>query len=243
MPSIFLLVGALFIFQPRGGAQFFAAAQANSPEEFDGYLAVTGETSPPKIISAALEFERHWPHSELIAHVFEIEAEAYRTNGEWKQSIAASEHALAIAPDNLAVLANLAYTIADNPATAEQLARSEGCARKELELSMTIHLPSDISLKEWQETRGHLDAMSHASLGLIAYKRGDPKTAIGELESAIALDHSPDPGQYYRLGVLYRVTGNFAKAKEMLRTATQSGNPAMRRLAEAELKSMAESSK
>lgn len=238
-----MLVVALSIFQPRSRAQFFSAGQANSPEEFDGYLAVTTETSPEKIISAASDFERHWPHSELIAHVFEIEAETYRTNGDWKQSVAASERALALAPDNLAVLANLAYTIADNPAPAEQLARSEEYARKELELSKTIRVPSDISPQEWQEMRGHLDAMSHASLGLIAYKRGDPKTAIRELESAMTLEHSPDPGQYYRLGLLYRVTGNFPKAKEMLRSAAQSGNSAMRRLAEAELNSLPESTK
>jgi hypothetical protein len=94
---------------PNGQAQFTAAGQAESREEFDAYLRVLSKTSPKDVISAAGDFERHWPRSELLGHVFELQLNAYRSLDDSAQAIVAGEKALRAAPDNLVILSNLAY--------------------------------------------------------------------------------------------------------------------------------------
>jgi tetratricopeptide (TPR) repeat protein len=225
----------LLALQAGAQAQFSFPGQASSPEEFDSYLLVLEKTSPKDIISATADFEQRWPHSGLIAHVFELEAEAYASLGDAAKAIRSNERALDAAPDNLVVLANLAYVIANSASNSQQLARAEECARRELKLSQTIVIPKKISPQEWEEIRNRIGSTAHASLGLVAYKRGDLTEAIREFEAAVRLEQIPDPAQYYRLGMLYRASGNQSKALEMLRRAAGSNDPTIRQLAEAEL--------
>ena len=235
--NLFISVCALFLILQTGvQAQNTFSGQASSPEEFDAYLLVVTETSPKGIIATAQDFERRWPHSELSAHVFELEAEAHASLGDSAKAIVAGKKALDAAPDNLAILANLAYAMANSTTDAEQLGRAEGYAWRELELSKTMHIPRKISPQEWQEMQGRLDSTAHASLGLVDYKRGDTAAAIREFETAIVLGHPPDPAQYYRLGMLYRASGRSTEAIEMLRRAAESNDPTIRPLAEAEIK-------
>jgi tetratricopeptide (TPR) repeat protein len=236
---LFMLTCVAFLaYGSTSQAQFSSAGQASSREEFDAYLLVLSKTSPKEVISVAKDFEQHWPQSELLAHVFELELEAYRTLGDSANGILAGEKALKAAPGNLAVLTNLAYIIANSTVDPQQLARAEAYARSELEQSRTIQVPKKIFPKEWDEIQGHLDSTAHATLGLVAYKRGDIAGAIKEFETAIKLAPTPEPAQYYRLGMLYEASGNQSKAIEMLHRVTESNDPTLRPLAEQKLKSL-----
>jgi tetratricopeptide (TPR) repeat protein len=219
-------------------AQSPSTGQADSREEFDEYLALLSKTAPKEIISAAKGFEKHWPRSEMLAHVSELELEAYRSLGDSANAIAAGEKALKAAPDNLLVLTNLAYIIASSANDRQQLARAEHYARRELELSGAIRIPKRISPPEWEEMERRQNSTAHAALGLVAYKRGDVAGAIQEFETAVKLAPSPEAAHYYRLGILYHASGNESRAAEMLGRAAESNDPAIRSLAENELKSL-----
>jgi tetratricopeptide (TPR) repeat protein len=219
-------------------AQSPSAGQANSREEFDEYLLVLSKIAPKEVISAAGSFERNWPRSELLAHVLELELEAYRSLGDSANAIVTGEKALKAAPDNLLVLTNMAYILASSTSDQQQLARAERYARRELELSKTIRIPKRISPKEWDEVQGRQNSTAHAALGLVAYKRGDIAGAIQEFETAVKLSPAPEAAHYYRLGMLYQASGNESGAIEMLRRAAESSDPAIRQLAETELKSL-----
>jgi len=233
-----LTCALLLVFLENGQAQFTSAGQANSPEEFDAYLLVLSKPSPKEVILAAGEFERHWPRSELLAHIFELELEAYRLLGDSAKAILAGEKALKVAPGNLVVLANLGYIIASSTPDPQQLARAEGYARRELEVSKSIRVPKRISPREWDEIQGHLGSIAHATLGLVIYKRGEVAEAVREFETAVKLAPVPDPTQIYRLGMLYRASGNLSGAIEMLRRAAELNDPTIRELAQRELKSL-----
>lgn len=217
-------------------AQFSSAGQANSPEEFDAYLLVLSKTSPKEVILAAGEFEQRWPRSELLPHIFELELEAYRSLGNSAKAILAGVKALKVAPDNLVVLANLGYIIAGSTTDPQQLARAEAYARRELEVSKTIRIPKKISPEEWEEIQGHLGSVAHATLGLVSYKRGEIAGAIREFETAVKLSSTPDPAQIYRLGMLYKASGNLSGATEMFRRAADTNDPTIRELAQRELR-------
>jgi len=225
-------------FATSGEAQFSSAGQAKSREEFDAYLLVLSKSALKEVISVAEDFEERWPHSELLGQVFELLLNAYRSLGDAVHAILAGEKALKVVPDNLVILSNLAYIIANSTTDPQRLAQAEEHARKELRLSKTILIPKKISPEEWEEIRGRLDSTAHGALGLIAYKRGDVAGAIGEFETAVKLAPAPDPAHYYRLGMLYRTNGNQSKAIEMLQRTANSNDPTLRQLAEQELKSL-----
>ena len=237
--NFFLLSCALFLFLATNDkAQFTSAGQAKSREEFDAYLLVLSKKTPKEVISAAGDFEQHWPHSELLGHVLELQLNAYRLLGDSAQAIVTGEKALKVVPDNLVILSNLAYIIANSTTDAQRLAQAEEYARRELDRSRTILIPKKISLEEWNEIRDRLGSTAHAALGLVCYKRGDVAGAIRELETAVKVAPAPDPAHYYRLGMLYRASGNQSKAAEMLHRAAESNDAIVRPLAERELKSM-----
>jgi tetratricopeptide (TPR) repeat protein len=228
----------LLVFVATGLPQSPAAGQANSPEEFDEYLVVLLKTTPKEVISAADDFEKQWPRSELLAQLLELKLEAYRSLGDPVNAILAGERALKAAPDNLLVLTNIAYIIASSTNDRQQLTRAERYARRELELSTKIRIPKRISLKEWDEMQGRQNSTAHATLGLVAYKRGDSAGAIKEFETAVKLAPAPEAAHYYRLGILYRASGNESAAIEMLRRAAASNDATIRQLAENELQSL-----
>jgi tetratricopeptide (TPR) repeat protein len=235
----FLLTCGLFLLlRTNDKAQFTSAGQAKSREEFDAYLLVLSKTSPKEVISAAGDFEQHWPHSELLGQVLELQLNAYLSLGDSAQAIVAGEKALKAVPDNLAILSNLAYIIANSTIDPQHLASAEEYARRELERSRTILVPKKISPEEWNEIQSRLGSTAHAALGLVSYKRGDIAGAIREFETAVKLAPAPDPAQYYRLGMLYRASGNQSKAAEMLHRVVESNDPTLRPLAERELKSL-----
>ena len=222
----------------NGRAQFAAEPQADTPEEFDAYLFVLSKSAPKDIISAAGDFERNWPHSTLCAPVYEIELEAYRSLGDSTGAIRAGEKALQAAPNNLAVLAQLAYLIADSSSDPAQLVRARELAQAEIEKSKTIKLPRSISPAKWDEIQGRLGTMAYSALGIVAYKRGNLALAIRELETAMNLTPTPDPALYYRLGMLYKASGDRARAIQELQKAAASSDPVLGPLAQRQLKAL-----
>jgi tetratricopeptide (TPR) repeat protein len=219
-------------------AQFAPLPQADSPEEFDAYLAVVDAGTPAATIAAGETFVRVWPASGLCGHVYEIEFEAYRRLGDADRAIEAGEKSLAAAPDNLVMLANLSVVLANGTRDPKRLERSEIYARKAIELSKSIRLPKFITPAEWAKTSARMKSQAHVALGLAANQRDDVKGAIREFETAIDMAPEPDATQFYRLGMLYRVSGNISAAKEKFRQATELNEPKIRELAEQQLRQL-----
>lgn len=234
-----LVMLVLFLAAPANGrAQFAVEPQAATAEEFDAYLVVFSKSTPKDIISAADDFERKWPRSTLCAPIYEMELGAYRALGDSAGAIRAGEKALQAVPNNLAVLAQLAYLIANSSSDPPQLVRAEELARAEIAKSKTIKLPRWMSPARWDEIQGRLGTMAYSALGLVAYKRGNLALAIREMETAMNLTPTPDPALYYRLGMLHKASGDTARAIQELQKAAASNDPVLRPLAQRQLKAL-----
>ena len=216
-------------------AQLTPEPQAKSPEEFDDFLDVQNRHAPADIVAGAKRFAQRWPESALLGEVYRMESSAYRQLGDSASAIEACERALKKAPDNLDVLSELAYLIADSKPDAAGLARADAFAHRVLTLVDTIEIPRTVSPEQWSKLRSSLEAKAHTALGLVAFRRGQPTVALAELEMAKRLMPERDLALFYRLGVLYRATGDEVKADEMLRQAAKSSDPALRNLAERQL--------
>jgi tetratricopeptide (TPR) repeat protein len=222
----------------KAAGQFAPLPQAESPEEFDAYLSVLEAREPAAVIRAGEAFARSWAGSPLRGHVYELEFEAYRALGDAEKAILAADQSLAAAPDNLMVLANLAVVLANGTRDPKRLGRAEELARKVIALTKSFRVPRFIGPGEWAQIDGRLNSQAHAALGLVANQRGNLSEAIREFESAVALAPSPDATQLYRLGVLHRTAGNLSGARKEFRRAAESGDRAIRELAERELRQL-----
>ena len=233
-----VLLMVLLFFPNAARAQLATEPQAESPEEYDAYLAVLATSTPRGVIDAVQEFERKWPRSAMSAHIYEMEMEAYRSLNDPVAAIRAGERALRAAPDNVADLAQLAYLIADTSSEANQLSRAEGLARAEFESAQNLHLPRTFPPDRADQIQRKWASMAHSALGLVNYKRGNFEQAILEFEAAEDLSPSPDPALQYRLGSLYRVSGNVPKAIDEFEKAENSNDPVVVELAKARLKEL-----
>jgi tetratricopeptide (TPR) repeat protein len=233
-----IMCALLFAFPSRSQSQFAVEPQAKTPEEFDAYLRVLSKTSPTEIITAGSSFTHEWPGSELCAHVYEVEMEAYRALDDSKSAIRSGEKALQGAPNNLEVLAQLAYILADSSSSPQQLSRAQDLAQREFEAAKRIKLPRSISPDQWEQIQGRLGSIAHSALGLVAYKRGSLADATSEFEIAASTSQGPDPALHYRLGSLYRMRGYRTQAIKEFQKTSDSGDPIIRPLAQQQLKEL-----
>jgi tetratricopeptide (TPR) repeat protein len=212
-------------------AQFAPEPQADSPEEFDAYLAVLAAATPAETIATAEAFRKAWPTSPLRGHVHGREFDAHRRLGNEAQAIRSAERALEAAPDNIAVLADLAALLANGRTDPARLARAEQYATRALERAQSLKLPKFIQPGEWAVLEGRVNSQAHVALALVAFKRQNPTAAIREFELAVQQAPSPDPATHYRLGLLYRDSGNLPKARQHLERAAALPEPAIQQLA------------
>jgi tetratricopeptide (TPR) repeat protein len=158
-------------------------------------------------------------------------AREWRSRGDAVQAAAAAERGLAIAPDYVPLLVEVADLLANGTGNLE---RADSAARRALVLLETIKAPRRIDAEEWTSAVSKLRARAHGALGMVRFKRDDVAGAVREFEAA--LQHSAnDALLHYRLGRLYAVSGRMAEARRQLEEAARSDDEALRERANAAL--------
>jgi tetratricopeptide (TPR) repeat protein len=214
-------------------SQFLPDLQAKTPEEYDAYLDVIDGP----ILEKAAAFERGFPASALRLPVCELIAREWRSRGDALQAAAAAERGLAIAPDYVPLLVEVADLLANG---TDRLARAESAAQRALTLLETIKAPQRIGIEEWTAAVSKLRARAHGALGMTHFKRDDVAGAVREFEGALAEPSVDDPLLHYRLGRLYAVTGRTQEARRQLEEAAHSGDKTLRERATAALAALPE---
>ncbi|MFN0100819.1 MAG: tetratricopeptide repeat protein [Bryobacteraceae bacterium] len=208
--------------------QFLPDLQAKSPAEYDAYLdALDGPT-----LEKGASFELAFPHSALRLPVCELMAKAFRSEGRADEAVAAASRGLAIAPDYIPLLVELADLLANGPRDLDRAATS---AQRALELLQTAKAPLRVSPNDWLTATAGLRARAHSALGMVRFKRDDPAGAILQFEAALGQRSPGDPAIHYRLGRLYVLFGRTAEAKVQLQEAARAGDKVLRDLANAAL--------
>lgn len=227
------LIILLFDHGPWGvaQAQFLPSLQANEPEEFDSYLEVLHATDLRARLAAADRFEAAWPKSELLAHIYELRFEAQRERGNTAAAVGEGRRALKAAPSNLTVAVRLASVLAN----IGRLDEAERLVARANDVLANFRVPRTVPFPEWQARSRWIRARAAAALGLIAFKRDQTNEAIARFEEAVIL--SPEPADHLRLGRLYRLAGRENDASRQFELAAASGDEAVRKLVDAELRS------
>ena len=106
-------------------SQFLPDLQAKTPAEYDAYLDVL---EGPVLENGAV-FERDFPQSSLRLPVCELITREWRSRGHREQAIAAAERGLAIAPDYIPLLVEVADLLANGSQGLDRAANAaQSCA-------------------------------------------------------------------------------------------------------------------
>lgn len=186
------------------------------------------------MIEKGLAFERAFPQSALRLPVCELLARAFREQGDARRAIDAAAAGLAIAPDYIPLLVDLADLVANS--SAAELDRANTAATRALLLLETARAPARANADAWLASVARLRARAHAALGLVRFKREDTAGARRALEAALAQASAEEnPAIHYRLGRLLAATGAKAEARRHLEAAARSGEKLLRERALAAL--------
>ena len=218
------------------------APQARSERELDDYIGILQAGSPQATVRRVEAFERDYPQSALLGIAYQYQMLAYRDLDDFDRTVRSGEKALKLNPDNLNTLLTLAAVLPNSVSGGRDenshLAQAENYARLAFQELEKIKLPRTIHPQRWELLRRRFEASAHESLGHVAIKRGDSRTAIAEFEKAVELNPTPQGSQHYRLGAAYLLAKKEDAAIALLRRATELGPEEIQTMAQELLRNL-----
>jgi tetratricopeptide (TPR) repeat protein len=194
------------------------AAPANA-EEDAAFKAVSDAptTDQAKRIELGEAFVQKYPNSRYRSPVYGMLVMAYVQNGQVQKMEEVADKEIALNPNDVQVLAVVGQTLprAMNSKTPEPdkvLAKAEDYSKKAIELTPTITKPPTVSDDQFTVAKNQTLGMAHGGLGLVYIRKGKFSEAIPELNQAVTIDPTPDPVNYYLLGMAQIKTSHFEDA-------------------------------
>jgi tetratricopeptide (TPR) repeat protein len=162
-------------------------------------------------------FVLKYPQSRYRVEVYSWLVKGYYGIGEIDKMEVAGEKELAIQPDDATTLAIIGQTLpramnASTPEPLKRLVKAEQYSKKALELMPALQKPAGLTDEQFTAAKNQTSAMAYSGLGLVSYRRGKYEDAIPNLEKSVKLDPTPDPVNYYLLGVANQKGSHFDDA-------------------------------
>ncbi|HUC42109.1 MAG TPA: hypothetical protein VL913_00040 [Candidatus Micrarchaeaceae archaeon] len=196
-----------------------AAPAKPDPAEEAAYKAIfnTPDSDPDKLIQLGEPFVAKYPSGKYTSEVYGRLVSAYLGKNELDKMYAAGDKALALNPDNINALVVIGWVIPHyydpNDMDADhKLDKAEGYLKHAITLFGTMQKPAAMTDEQYAKAKNNGLAQAHSGLGLVYFRRGDSADSITELEEAEKLSTSPDPTDYYILGLDYSQQKKFQEA-------------------------------
>jgi tetratricopeptide (TPR) repeat protein len=162
-------------------------------------------------------FVLKYPQSRYRVEVYSWLVKGYLGSGDVDKMEAVGEKELALQPDDATTLAIMGSTLpramnASTPEPLKRLVKAEQYSKKALELIPALQKPAGLTDEQFTAAKNLTSAMAYSGLGLVAYRRGKYEDAIPNLEQSVKLDPTPDPVNYYLLGVANEKGSHFDDA-------------------------------
>jgi tetratricopeptide (TPR) repeat protein len=202
---------------PANGAAGAPAAPSPSKEEVAAYNKMIADTKAAADARqrATVEeaFLAAYPNSMYAGAVHGQLAIDYLNLNDVDKMIAAGEKALASDPNNVDVLPIMAFAIPrKNGSTAQQLEAAMNYARRAINLLSTMPKPAELDDATFAKLKNEKLAQCRSGMGTAYFKTGKYDEAVAELTQAVRLDSSPDPVDYYVLGLSNDRSSHFTDA-------------------------------
>ncbi|HYL84372.1 MAG TPA: tetratricopeptide repeat protein [Candidatus Angelobacter sp.] len=195
------------------------AAPPASAEEDAAYKAYQDApaTDWPKKIELGEAFLQKYPQSRYLPPIYSGLTIGYMQTNQIPKMLEVGDKAVALTPTDLTTLAILSQTISrvtngSTPNAGQQLAKAESYSKKAIEIAPTLPKPANLTDDAFTSAKNQALAAAHSGLALVYIKHGKNQEAIPELETSLKIDPSPDPVNYYLLGVANKATSHFDDA-------------------------------
>jgi tetratricopeptide (TPR) repeat protein len=197
-----------------------APVPVNAEEDaaYKAFFAVLPNDSAKKI-ELGEAFIQKYPESRYKSPVYGALTFAYVQAGNMQKMQEIGEKEIALAPNDVSTLALMAQTLprgirgsASSAENMQTLAKAEQYSKQAIEVAPTLPKPEGLTDEAFASAKNQALAMAHSGLGLVYVRRGKNAEAIPELEQAIKVDPSPDPVNFYLLGMANKATSHFDDA-------------------------------
>jgi tetratricopeptide (TPR) repeat protein len=171
-------------------------------------------TDQAKRIELGEAFLQKYPNSRYRSPVYGTLVMAFVQSGQVEKMEQVADKEIALNPNDVQVLAVVGQTLpramnSKTPNPDKVLAKAEESSRKAIELTPTIPKPATVSDDAFSTVKNQTLAMAHGGLGLVYIRRGKFSEAIPELNQSVTVDPTPDPVNYYLLGMANAKTSHF----------------------------------
>ncbi len=178
------------------------------PEEDKAYKAIfdlKGEASD-QTIQLGEQFLQKYPLSRYSESVDARLVNAYYQKQQFDKMYAAADKALALKGDDVAVLVLVGWVIPHNydpndPESDRRLAKAAAYEKHALEIIPTMPKPENITDEQFAKAKAASTSQAHSGLGLIYFRQQNYANSVDEMQKATQSDSSPDPVDFYILGV------------------------------------------
>jgi tetratricopeptide (TPR) repeat protein len=192
-------------------------APVNAEEDAAYKALLDAASDTKKRIELGEAFVQKYPNSRYSGPVMANLTVAYLQNNDVQKMEAIGEKEIALNPNDGQTLAILGQTIPRSfnpsaPDAVQRLEKAETYSKRALEVVPTMPKPETITEEQFTTAKNQTLAMAHSGLGLVYVRRGKYSDAIPDLEQSVKLDPSPDPVNYYLLGLANEKASHFDDA-------------------------------
>lgn len=175
------------------------------------------KTDVDRTIELCEAFLGKYPESRYREEIYARLANAYFGKGDVDKMYVAGEKAIALNPNNVDVMSLIVYAvprrISPNDLDAQQkLDTVEKYSHQILEQVSSMTKPAHLTEEVFAQAKNQKLAMAHSGLAMVNYHRQNIPEMAAQLEQATQLTSSPDPTDFYLLGIAYQQMKRYSDA-------------------------------
>ena len=198
------------------------------PQEEAAYKAFyeTKNTDTDRQVQLGEDFLKAYPESRYRGTVYARLTQAYFNKQQMDKMFAAADKTLALNPDDVDVLALIGWVLPHNynpnDLDADQkLNRSEQYLKHGIELLTTLQKPASLTDEEFAKSKDGKLSQCHSGLGLVYFRRGQYADSVAELQQSTQLIPTPDPVDFYVMGIDFQQLKRFGEAATAFERCSQ----------------------
>ncbi len=147
-------------------------------EQAEAYQAFVRERDLAKKIRLGNGFLQKYPASPVAERVDAGLMDVYRAQQDWKNAYRYADSALALQPDDVDVLATVAWTIPhvynpDDLDADQQLTKAQTYAKHAIDVLAKMPKPRSMNDAQFAAAKSRRSFQAHSALGLVYFRRDD----------------------------------------------------------------------
>jgi tetratricopeptide (TPR) repeat protein len=218
---------------PLNAPQAPAEAPKIDPEEEKAYKTFYDANAPQQAdvrINLGQQFVAKYPQSKYVEPVYARLVQDYLDKQQFDKMYDASDKALALNPDDVTVLVITGWVIPhnynpDDPNAEKRLNQAEANEKHVLDVLAKLPKPANLTDEQFAKTKDQALSQAHSGLGLVYFRRQDYANSITELQAGEKIAATPDPTDFYVMGVELQSLKRFSEAADAYQKCAQIPGP------------------